>query len=109
MRTCILLQAKSNKVEQRIELSITDTAHVAVSDTAHNMNVTVKVDAAKDQSKQLIEELKKDGYVKDGMVDISFEKGVLTINGKTLDAAATAKYSDLLPKNQNIKLAYKLK
>ena len=26
----------------------------------------------------------------------------LTINGKTLDAAATAKYSDLLPKNQNI-------
>jgi hypothetical protein len=34
---------------------------------------------------------------------------VLTINGKTMDAATTAKYSALLPKEQVTKFMFKVK
>jgi hypothetical protein len=34
---------------------------------------------------------------------------VLTINGKTMDAATTAKYRDLLPKEQSTKFLFKVK
>jgi hypothetical protein len=53
--------------------------------------------------------LTKDGFTKDGQVEIGFENGVLSINGKTMDAATTAKYRALLPKEQSVKFMFKVK
>ena len=69
----------------------------------------LKKDAPNNQSKLLMEALTKDVFTKDGQVEIGFENGVLTINGKTMDAATTAKYSALLPKEQVTKFMFKVK
>ena len=97
------------KVEQRVEMIITDTTGSILKDSMAPVQMEVRIDAAKNQSNLLRELLIKDGYVKDGQVEIGFENGVLTINGKTMDAATTAKYRDLLPKEQSTKFLFKLK
>jgi K(+)-stimulated pyrophosphate-energized sodium pump len=97
------------KVEQRIEMIINDSSAVINKDSLAPVQMQLKIDAPNDQSKLLMEELTKDGFTKDGQVEISFEKGVLTINGKTMDAATTAKYSALLPKEQVTKFMFKVK
>jgi len=97
------------KVEQRVEMIITDTTGIILKDSMAPVQMEVRIDAAKNQSNLLRESLIKDGYVKDGQVDISLDNGVLKINGNTMDAATTAKYSALLPKEQSTKFIYKLK
>jgi len=53
---------------------------------------------------QLVEALKKDGFAKDGKLEVLYENGILKVNGKELDSAATAPYRALLPSTPSAKL-----
>jgi K(+)-stimulated pyrophosphate-energized sodium pump len=97
------------KVEQLLEMIITDTTGLILKDSMAPAKMEVRIDATKDQSNLLREALTKDGFINDGQVVIGLENGVLTINGKTMDAATTAKYSALLPKEQITKFMFKVK
>jgi K(+)-stimulated pyrophosphate-energized sodium pump len=97
------------KIEQRIEMIINDSSAVVSKDSLAPVQMKVKIDAPNNQSKLLMEALTKVGFTKDGQVEIGFENGVLTIKGKTMDAATTAKYRDLLPKQQSTKYMFKEK
>jgi K(+)-stimulated pyrophosphate-energized sodium pump len=97
------------KIEQRIEMIIKDSSAVINQDSLAPVQMQLKIDAPNNQSKLLMDALTQDGFTKDGQVEISFEKGVLTINGKTMDAATTAKYRALLPKEQVTKFMFKVK
>ena len=77
------------KMEQQIEIKVSnnnmDTSKMAVT-----------VNAAGDNLKELVENIKKDGLAPDGNVSIDYKNGVLTINGKVQDEAALNKYGKYL-------------
>jgi len=97
------------KIEQRIEMYVNDTSSLITKDSLARVQMEVKIDASENQRKQLSEALTKDGYVKDGQVEVIFNNGVLKINGNTMDAATTAKYSTFFQKEQSTKFTFKVK
>ncbi|MFM9019937.1 MAG: V-type H(+)-translocating pyrophosphatase, partial [Sediminibacterium sp.] len=91
--------------ERQVEVILTDsTTNITTIQGAAGQSTVVAMEEKKGNPMQLMEALKKDGFATDGKLEVLYENGILKVNGKDLDSAATAPYRALLPSTPNAKL-----
>jgi len=91
--------------ERQVEVILTDsTSNITTIQGTPGQSTVVAIEEKKGNPMQLLEALKKDGYEKDGKLEVLFENGILKVNGKELDSAAIAPYKALLPTTPSAKL-----
>ena len=91
--------------ERQVEVILTDsTSNITTIQGTSEQGTLVAIEEKKGNPMQLLEALKKDGYEKDGKLEVLFENGILKVNGKELDSAAIAPYKALLPTTPSAKL-----
>ncbi|MFM7357575.1 MAG: sodium-translocating pyrophosphatase [Sediminibacterium sp.] len=91
--------------ERQVEVILTDsTTNITTIQGAAGQSTVVAMEEKKGNPMQLMEALKKDGFATNGKLEVLYENGILKVNGKDLDSAATAPYRALLPSTPSAKL-----
>jgi K(+)-stimulated pyrophosphate-energized sodium pump len=95
----------SVREERQVEVILTDsTTNITTIQGVAGQNTVVAMDEKKGNPMLLMETLKKDGYEKNGKLDVVYENGQLKVNGAVLDSSAAAPYRTMLPSSPSATL-----